>query len=395
MFVKPIDIHPAWGLFRGMPSVYLDCNATTPLDPRVRLVLLRYLDEEYGNEGSRTHEYGSAAKRAVQQARDQVASVVDCKREEVLFTSGATESNNLAILGLVDFGIANNRRHIVSTMIEHKAVLEPLADLESKGFEVTYVKPQADGIVCAADVLSALRPDTLLVTVMHVNNETGVIQPLDEIASGMANHLAFLHVDAAQSFGKITVTLKNQRIDLISISGHKIYAPKGIGALITRRRGYEKVPLKPLMFGGGQERGVRPGTLPVALIAALGEAAALSVAESGKWMESCASMKEQALKALLPLGGVPVGPEGGVISSTLNIRFPMLDSEALIVGLQGYAAISNGSACTSSSYKPSHVLKAMGMDDVGATRCVRLSWSHLTPDPDWKKIADRIRLLIT
>ena len=395
MFVKPIDIHLAWGLFRGMPSVYLDCNATTPLDPRVRQVLLRYLDEEYGNEGSRTHEYGSAAKRAVQQARDQVASVVDCKREEVLFTSGATESNNLAILGLVDFGIANNRRHIVSTMIEHKAVLEPLADLESKGFEVTYVKPQADGIVRAADVLSALRPDTLLVTVMHVNNETGVIQPLDEIASGMANHLAFLHVDAAQSFGKIAVTLKNQRIDLISVSGHKIYAPKGIGALITRRRGYEKVPLKPLMFGGGQERGIRPGTLPVALIAALGEAAALSVAESGKWMESCASMKEEALKALLPLGGVPVGPEGAVISSTLNIRFPMLDSEALIVGLQGYAAISNGSACTSSSYKPSHVLKAMGMDDVGATRCVRLSWSHLTPDPDWKKIAERIRQLIT
>ena len=378
-----------------MPSVYLDCNATTPLDPRVRQVLLRYLDEEYGNEGSRTHEYGSAAKRAVQQARDQVASVVDCKREEVLFTSGATESNNLAILGLVDFGIANNRRHIVSTMIEHKAVLEPLADLESKGFEVTYVKPQADGIVRAADVLSALRPDTLLVTVMHVNNETGVIQPLDEIASGMANHSAFLHVDAAQSFGKIAVTLKNQRIDLISVSGHKIYAPKGIGALITRRRGYEKVPLKPLMFGGGQERGIRPGTLPVALIAALGEAAALSVAESGKWMESCASMKEEALKALLPLGGVPVGPEVGVISSTLNIRFPMLDSEALIVGLQGYAAISNGSACTSSSYKPSHVLKAMGMDDVGATRCVRLSWSHLTPDPDWKKIAERIRQLIT
>ena len=395
MFVKPIDIHPAWGLFRGMPSVYLDCNATTPLDPRVRQVLLRYLDEEYGNEGSRTHEYGSAAKRAVQQARDQVASVVDCKREEVLFTSGATESNNLAILGLVDFGIANNRRHIVSTMIEHKAVLEPLADLESKGFEVTYVKPQADGIVRAADVLSAVRPDTLLVTVMHVNNETGVIQPVDEIASGMANHLAFLHVDAAQSFGKIAVTLKNQRIDLISVSGHKIYAPKGIGALITRRRGYEKVPLKPLMFGGGQERGIRPGTLPVALIAALGEAAALSVVESGKWMESCASMKEQALKALLPLGGIPVGPEGGVISSTLNIRFPMLDSEALIVGLQGYAAVSNGSACTSSSYKPSHVLKAMGMDDVSATRCVRLSWSHLTPNPDWDSISKRIEQLIS
>jgi cysteine desulfurase len=323
-----------------------------------------------------------------------VASVVGCKREEVLFTSGATESNNLAILGLADFGIANNRRHIVSTMIEHKAVLEPLADLESRGFEVTYVKPQADGLVRSADVLSALRPDTLLVTVMHVNNETGVIQPLDEIAAGMANHTAYLHVDAAQSFGKIPKTLANQRIDLISISGHKIYAPKGIGALIARRRGYEKAPIKPLMFGGGQERGVRPGTLPVALIAALGESAALSVTESTKWVERCAAIKASALKALLPLGGVPVGPDGSVISSTLNIRFPMLDSEALIVGLQGYAAISNGSACTSSSYKPSHVLKAMGMDDTNATRCVRLSWSHLTPDPDWKKIAERIRQLI-
>lgn len=395
MFVKPIDIHAAWGLFMGMPSVYLDCNATTPIDPRVRQVLLRYLDEEYGNEGSRTHEYGSAAKRAVQLARDQVASVVDCKREEVLFTSGATESNNLAILGLADFGIANSRRHIVSTMIEHKAVLEPLVDLEARGFEVTYVRPQADGVVRAADVLSALRPDTLLVSVMHVNNETGVLQPIDEIATGMAKHLAYLHVDAAQSFGKIPKTLSNQRIDLISVSGHKIYSPKGIGALIARRRGYVKAPIKPLMFGGGQERGIRPGTLPVALIAALGESAALSVAESGKWMERCASIKAAALDALLPLGGVPVGPEAGVISSTLNIRFPMLDSEALIVGLQGYAAVSNGSACTSSSYKPSHVLKAMGMDDVGATRCVRLSWSHLTPDPDWKKIAERIRQLIS
>ena len=378
-----------------MPSVYLDCNATTPLDPRVRQVLLRYLDEEYGNEGSRTHEFGSAAKRAVQQARDQVAALVDCKREEVVFTSGATESNNLAILGLVEFGIANHRRHIVSTMIEHKAVLEPLADLGAKGFEITYVKPQSNGVIRAADVLAALKPDTLLVSVMHVNNETGVVQPIHEIAQGMANHLAYLHIDAAQSFGKIPTILKNQRIDLISISGHKIYAPKGVGALIARRRGYEKAPLKPLMFGGGQERGIRPGTLPVALIAALGESAALSLVEAEMWSTRCSSIKRAALEALVPLGGIPVGPEGGVISSTLNISFPMLDSEALIVGLQGYAAVSNGSACTSSSYKPSHVLKAMGMDDVSATRCVRLSWSHLTPDPDWDSISKRIKQLIS
>jgi len=360
----------------------------------VRSVLLHYLDAEYGNEGSRTHEYGSSAKRAVQKARDQISSVLECKREEVLFTSGATESNNLALLGLADFGLETGRRHIVSTMIEHKAVLEPLAELTTRGFEVTYVKPRSDGLVSASDILAAMRPDTLLVSVMHVNNETGVIQPVKELAEGLVNHAAYLHVDAAQSFGKISSELVNQRIDLISISGHKVYAPKGIGALVARRRGYEKVPLKPLMFGGGQERGIRPGTLPVALIAALGEAAELSSKESDKWMKYCAKIKKDAINALCSIGAIPVGQQNGVIDSTLTIEFPALDSEALIVGLQGYAAISNGSACTSSSYKPSHVLKAMGMDDGRATRCVRLSWSHLTPNPDWTMISNRIQELL-
>jgi cysteine desulfurase len=377
-----------------MPVAYLDCNATTPIDPRVRSVLLHYLDAEYGNEGSRTHEYGSSAKRAVQKARDQISLVLECKREEVLFTSGATESNNLALLGLADFGLETGRKHIVSTLIEHKAVLEPLAELASRGFEVTYVRPRSDGVVPASDILAAIRPDTLLVSVMHVNNETGVIQPIKEIADGLQKQNAYLHVDAAQSFGKISSELVNQRIDLISISGHKLYAPKGIGALITRRRGYEKVPLKPLMFGGGQERGIRPGTLPVALIAALGEAAELSGKESEKWMKHCALIKKDAINALCAIGAIPVGPSGSVIDSTLTIEFPAIDSEALIVGLQGYAAISNGSACTSSSYKPSHVLKAMGMVDGRATRCVRLSWSHLTPNPDWTSISNRIQELL-
>lgn len=288
-----------------MPVAYLDCNATTPIDPRVRSVLLHYLDTEYGNEGSRTHEYGSSAKRAVQ-SRDQISLVLECKREEVLFTSGATESNNLALLGLADFGLETGRKHIVSTLIEHKAVLEPLAELASRGFEVTYVRPRSDGVVPASDILAAIRPDTLLVSVMHVNNETGVIQPIKEIADGLQSQNAYLHVDAAQSFGKISSELVNQRIDLISISGHKLYAPKGIGALITRRRGYEKVPLKPLMFGGGQERGIRPGTLPVALIAALGEAAELSGKESVMWMKHCALIKKDAINALCAIGAIPV-----------------------------------------------------------------------------------------
>ena len=237
-----------------MPPVYLDCNATTPLEPRVRQVLLRYLDEEYGNEGSRTHEYGAAAKRAVQNARDQVAALVGCKREEVLFTSGATESNNLAILGLAKHGLASGRRHIVTSAIEHKAVLEPLDALASQGFEVTRVTPNADGIVSPERLLAAVRPETLLVSVMQVNNETGVEQPLEAIAAGLASHEAYLHTDAAQGFGKRLSALRNPRVDMISVSGHKIYAPKGVGALLLRKRGYEKTPLVPLMHGGGQER---------------------------------------------------------------------------------------------------------------------------------------------
>jgi len=376
-----------------MPSIYLDCNATTPLEPRVRQVLLRYLDEEYGNEGSRTHEYGSAAKRAVQHARDQVAAVVDCKREEVVFTSGATESNNLAILGLADFGVANGRRHIVSTMIEHKAVLEPLADLESRGFEVSYVKPQADGRVLERDVLSAIRPDTLLVSVMHVNNETGVIQPVDEIAAGMAGHGAYLHVDAAQSFGKIPRTLSSQRIDLISLSGHKIYAPKGVGALIARRRGYEKAPLKPLMFGGGQEKGMRPGTLPVHLIAALGEAVRLASKNHEARLAACSRVRAEAVRRLVDAGGIVNGHAESTLPSTLNVSFPGLDSEALILQLKESFAVSNGSACTSSSYTFSHVLSSMGLSKDRIRGSLRISWCHMTPPVDWALMAEKIAAL--
>jgi cysteine desulfurase len=369
--------------------VYLDCNATTPLAPEVRQVLLRYLDEDFGNEGSRTHEFGARAKQAVQRARDQVAAVVGAKRDEVVFTSGATESNNLAILGLRAEADAG-RSHVITTRIEHKAVLEPCDLLEWSGFSVTRVAVDASGAVDPEAIRGALRPETALVSVMQANNETGVRQPLDAIADRLADHPAYFHVDAAQGFGKDPEPLRNPRIDLISISGHKLYAPKGIGALVARRRGYERIPLQPLMVGGGQERGLRPGTLPVALIAALGTAAEIAVRDCAQRQTICRDIRRQALDVLMPLGPRLTGDQSLVMDHVLNLAFPGLDSEALMVALKDLVAISNGSACTSSSYSPSHVLKAMGMSDDEANGCVRLSWCHLTPAVDWEAVAGRI-----
>lgn len=374
-----------------MTAVYLDCNATTPLDPEVREVLQYFLTDEFGNEGSRTHEYGVRAKRAVQKARDQVAAVVAAKREEVIFTSGATESNNLAIIGLRAAGIEQNRRHIITTAIEHKAVLEPCEALEREGFTVTRLSVGASGAVSPEDVNSALRPDTLLVSVMHVNNETGVRQPLAAIADVLKDHPAYFHTDAAQGFGKDLEMLRNQRIDLISISGHKIFAPKGIGALVMRRRGYALPPLRPLMHGGGQERGLRPGTLPVAMIAALGIAAEIAVRDNDKRKLACKAIRDKVLNALLPLEPQLTGDQTLVMNHVLNLSFPGMDSEALIVALKDLVAVSNGSACTSSNFTPSHVLKAMGMTDDAANACVRISWCHMTQEVDWQVVAERIR----
>lgn len=374
-----------------MSPVYLDCNATTPLDPEVKEVLFHYLTEEFGNEGSRTHEYGARAKQAVQKARDQVAAVVGAKRDEVIFTSGATESNNLAILGLAKHGHETGRCHLIGTRIEHKAVLEPLEGLEKWGFEVSWLSCDEHGRVRLAELEQALRPDTLLVSVMAANNETGVRQPLDALCGLLEGHPAFLHTDAAQAYGKELELLQNPRIDLISVSGHKLYAPKGVGALITRRRGYERPPLTPLTFGGGQERGLRPGTLPVALIAALGTAAEIAVRDHAKRRRHCRAVREAALKAFAPLSPRIHGRQEETMSHVLNLAFPGIDSEALIVALKDLVAISNGSACTSSSYTPSHVIKAMGYGDDEANEAIRLSWCHLTPKVDWEELANRIQ----
>ena len=372
--------------------VYLDCNATSPLEPAIREAVTHWLTEEIGNAGSRTHEYGTRAKHAVQQAREQVASVVEAKSDEVVFTSGATESNNLAILGLATWGEVEARRHVVTTAIEHKAVLEPIDALEKRGFIVTLVKPRASGAVAVEDIAAALRPDTLLVSVMHVNNETGVLQPIGAIADSLSDHEAFFHVDAAQGFGK-ELTLRNPRIDLISVSSHKVYGPLGIGALIARRRGFRRPPLTPLVYGGGQERGLRPGTLPVPLIVGLGLAAEIALQDHVDRRVRCLELREQALNALNPLEIRLHGDPEHTLPHVLNFSVEDVDSEALMVALKDIAAVSNGSACTSQSYEPSHVLRAMELPEGAIAGAVRLSWCHLTPNVDWIEIADRIRSL--
>jgi len=374
--------------------LYLDCNATTPLDPRVREVMLHFFDVDFGNAGSRTHEYGTRAKQAVQHARDQVATLLKCERDEITFTSGATEANNLALLGLAAYGEEVGRRHIVSTQIEHKAVLEPMLELQRRGFTVVLVQPTRGGWVDAAAVAAALRPDTLLVSVMHANNETGVLQPIAEIAEVLKDHPAFLHTDAAQTFGKTIPDLQNKRVDLISTSGHKIYGPKGIGVLVARRRGYERIPLKPLMFGGGQERGLRPGTLPVPLIAAFGLSAELAGKEWEDRAAKCRAFRENLLAALAPFNPVFHGDPARTMPHVLNLAFPGIDSEALMVALKHEVAISNGSACTSANYKPSHVLEAMGLTPDEIRCSVRWSWCHITEHRQSNNIVQILSTLV-
>ncbi|BDY29772.1 cysteine desulfurase DndA [Mycolicibacterium mageritense] len=373
--------------------VYLDFNATTPVDDRVAREVMTYLSYEFGNAGSRTHNYGQIAKERVNRARAEVAAVVAANADEVVFTSGATESDNIAILGLTAHGIATGKRHIVSTQIEHKAVLEPLEVLRKQGFDVELLSPNEGGWVSADQVAAAVREDTLLVSVMAVNNETGVIQPIDEIASVLANHEAYFHVDAAQAFGKLIDLLRERRVDLMSLSGHKIGAPKGIGALITRRRGFKRPPLEPLMHGGGQERGLRPGTLPVALIAGLGLAAKLAMEEGAERTRLCAQTKRNLLQALQPLGIVLNGDPSRTIASSVNFSVPGIDSEAAIVALKDVVAISNGSACTSQSYEPSHVLAAARLADERIAGALRLSWGAETSSVPFAEIARRLASL--
>lgn len=375
-------------------TVYLDCNATSPLDPRVGEEIIRYMTVEFGNAGSRTHEYGTRAKQAVQKAREQIARVVSAKEDEVIFTSGATESNNLSILGLAEYAEKVGKKHIISSEIEHKAVLEPLNALKKRGFNITLIPPTAEGFIDPGSVKNVIQDDTILVSMMHVNNETGVIQPITEIADILSNYPSiFFHIDAAQGFGKDIDVLQNKRLDLISISGHKIYGPKGVGALIARRRGFKRPPLNPLMYGGGQEYSLRPGTLPVHLIVGLGLASELALKEAKQRNEKCSIYRDVIRKALEQLEPVYNGDQNRTMPHTVNLSFPGLDSEAVMLSLKGIIAISSGSACTSQSYEPSHVLQAMRLSDDIIKGALRLSWSYMTNHPDWGEVVSILKKL--
>jgi cysteine desulfurase len=370
----------------------LDCCATTPLIAQALEEMERFLAVEYGNESSRTHEYGMAARRRVNLAREEVAALAKARPDEVIFTSGATEANNLAILGLADALRREGRQHIVTTALEHKAVLEPLARLEREGFAVTRLVAGESGVVDSDELLDAVGAHTGLVTLMHANNETGTIQRVARVAQELAPEV-YLHVDAAQGLGKEFDEITHPRIDLISGSAHKVHGPKGVGVLIARRRDFRRPPLSPLMVGGGQERGLRPGTIPVHLVAGFGIAARTAITEREQRALHNENFRERALAALEPLAPVVNGDTARALSQVLNVSFPGIDGEAAIVATKDLVAISNGSACSSHSYQRSHVLAAMNLDDERIAGAIRISWCHLTPDPDWPAFVERLTAL--
>lgn len=374
-----------------MPA-YLDYAATTPLHPRVREVLFRHFDETYGNASSRTHPYGLGAKRVVEAARRQLATVAAADPSEIIFTSGATEANNLAILGLRAHGLEVGRRHLITTAIEHKAVLEPMEALARDGFELTVVPVGLSGRVEPAALLDQVRPDTLLVSMMQVNNETGIQQPVAEIAAGLADSEVFLHIDAAQGFAKAP-GYDDARIDLMAISAHKLRGPKGVGALVARRRRFVSPPLRPLMFGGGHERGLRPGTLPVPLIAGFSEAVCVAIEEHDDRRRRALQWRSGLLNAFTPMGPTLIGDPAWSSPHVIMLAFPNIDSEALMLSLRDLAAVSNGSACTSARYTASPVLTAMGLPAQIVAGAVRFSWGGDGPEPDWPKMAEAIRHL--
>ena len=362
-------------------GVYLDYNASAPINERVLSTMTDVYRNGYGNADSRTHDYGERARRIVEESRSSVADLLNVKKDEVFFTSGATESDNIALLGLQRYSDKTNKKHIVTTAIEHKAVLEPLSFLESQGYEITRIKPGLSGRVCVEDVLNAVRDDTLLVSVMHANNETGIIQPVYEIGNSLAEKNILFHIDAAQSCGKLVDELKTIKYDMLSVSAHKMYGPQGIGAIVLRKKRYKLPPISSIMFGGNQERGIRPGTIPTALIAGFGEACKIANENYQNSYNKCCDIKREII-TMIKSSGVKYminGSQEYCMPNTLNIAFEGVNSEALMLASKHYCGISNGSACNSNSYNPSYVLTAMGIEEERIRSSVRISWG---PDSD-------------
>jgi cysteine desulfurase len=375
-------------------TLYLDYNATSPVHPQVLEAMMDVYEHSFGNAGSRTHIFGQTASKIVEDARKQIADLLRVDRSDVVFTSGATESDNISILGLAEWGKANRKTHLVTTAIEHKAVLEPMAELERRGFSVDYVYPHEDGSVSADDIMARVHEDTLLVSVMHANNETGSIQPVIEIGEALSGTTVYFHVDAAQTFGKLVGELTRCKYDMLSVSAHKVYGPEGVGALVLRRRKTGKrPPLSPIMYGGGQEGGIRPGTLPVALIAGFGTAASMALANGEGWERHYQEVKSDILEQLRAVKHHVNGRLSESLSTCLNVSFDEVDSEALMLALRDDIAVSNGSACTSASYSPSHVLRAMGLNEDRISGAIRMSWGYGVDRVDLTPLVKMVRSL--
>ena len=369
-----------------MMGIYLDNNSSSPIDERVLAVMVDVYLNSYGNADSRTHNHGEQARIIVENARKQVASLLEINSSEVFFTSGSTESNNITIKGLEEYALKTNKKHIITSAIEHKSILETVNMMKKKGFDVDIVNPDLSGQINVQEILDKVRDDTLLVSVMHVNNETGIIQPVDRLGTELEKRNILFHVDATQSCGKLVDEIRNLKYNMLSFSAHKLKGPQGVGVLILKKKKYKLPPVKNIMYGGQQEGGIRPGTIPVALVAGCGKACEIAEKEYRENSQKCKSLKV-ILEELLKKSNVNYhynGAQQYCIDSSVNICFKGVMSEALMLSSKQYCSVSNGSACTSKSYSPSYVLEAMGIPTEDIENSIRISWGPETNEIEFR-----------
>ena len=359
--------------------IYMDYSATTPIDPRVADKMIPYLREQFGNPASRSHMYGWTAEKAVEEARGHVAALVNADPREIIWTSGATESNNLAIKGAAQF-YKTKGKHIITVKTEHKSVLDTVRELERIGFEATYLEPQDNGLITVEQLAAAVRPDTILVSVMLVNNEIGVIQPIDDIGVFCRSKGIIFHCDAAQATGKVVIDLQQTKVDLMTFTAHKTYGPKGVGALYVCRK--PRVRLEAQMHGGGHERGLRSGTLPTHQIVGMGESFRIAKEEMDSEIGRIKALRDRLAKGLQEIEEVYInGDMEHRVPHNLNVSFNYVEGESLIMAIKDIA-VSSGSACTSASLEPSYVLRALGRSDELAHSSIRFTIGRFSTEED-------------
>ncbi|EPP5680512.1 IscS subfamily cysteine desulfurase [Vibrio cholerae] len=373
--------------------IYLDYSATCPVDPRVAEKMVQYMtmDGTFGNPASRSHRYGWQAEEAVDTAREQIAALLNADPREIVFTSGATESDNLAIKGVAHF-YNKQGKHIITSKTEHKAVLDTMRQLEREGFEVTYLDPESNGLIDLAKLEAAMRDDTILVSIMHVNNEIGVVQDIAAIGELCRSRKVVFHVDAAQSAGKVVIDVQEMKVDLISLSAHKAYGPKGIGALYVRRK--PRIRLEAQMHGGGHERGFRSGTLPTHQIVGMGEAFRIAKEELQQDYDHALKLRNRLLDGIKDMEAVTInGDLDQRVPHNLNVSFAFVEGESLLMALKDLA-VSSGSACTSASLEPSYVLRALGLNDELAHSSIRFSFGRFTTEAEIDYAIELIRVAV-